>query len=137
MAEAVGSTIMIVGVDSDFTYLMQYYARKSGHQALVSSPDNEALNTVKRVKPAVIVLEADRADAAGWDLLQTLKADEFTSHIPVLVCSWLDEGASGLANCAACYLQKPVLYGDFMNALARIGHESESGGSGEEQMAMG
>ena len=103
MAEAAGSTIMIVGVDSDFTYLMQYYARKSGHQALVSSPDNEALNTVRRVKPALIVLEADRADAAGWDLLQTLKVDECTSHIPVLVCSWLDEEASGMADCAACY----------------------------------
>lgn len=137
MAEAVGSTVMIVGVDSDFTYLMQYYARKSGRQALVSSPDNEALNIAKREKPAVIVLEADRADAVGWDLLQTLKADEFTSHIPVLVCSWLDEEASGLADRATCYLQKPVLYGDFINALAVIGHASEPGGSGEERMARG
>ena len=85
----------------------------------------------------LIVLEADRADAAGWDLLQTLRADENTCHIPVLVCSWLDEEASGLAYCATRYLQKPVLYGDFTDALAGIGHEAEVGESGEEQIATG
>jgi DNA-binding response OmpR family regulator len=137
LAEDVGSTVMIVGVDSDFTYLMQYYARKSGRQALVSSPDDDALILAKQEKPALIVLEADRADAAGWELLQTLRADEGTGHIPVLVCSWLDEGASGLADGASSYLQKPVLYGDFLNALAGIGQRGELGGGGEEQVALG
>jgi CheY-like chemotaxis protein len=117
---APASTVLIVGIDSDFIYLMQYYAKKSGRQALVSSPDNEALNTAKQKNPTVIVLEADQADAVGHDLLQALRADDFTQHIPVVVCSWLDEAASGLADCATCYLQKPVLYGDFVAALADV-----------------
>lgn len=125
MAKAPAPVVMIIGVDSDFTYLMQYYARKSGRQALVSSPDNEALKLAKRERPDVIVLEADLADAMGWDVLQTLKSDQATTDIPVVVCSWLDKETSELAECATCYLQKPVLYGDFLAALADVAHAGD------------
>ncbi len=118
---SIESIVMIIGVDSNFTYLMQYYARKSGRQAVVSSPDEEALILAKREKPEVIVLEADLVDAVGWDVLQALKADQATCHIPVVVCSWLDEETGGLSDGVACYLQKPVLYGDFLTALADVG----------------
>ena len=100
---------MIIGADSDFTYLMQYYARKSGRQATVSPPDMDALALVKREQPEVIVLEGDSGEVAGWDVLQMLKADKATCQIPVVVCSWLDQGTSRLAEVSACYLQKPVL----------------------------
>jgi DNA-binding response OmpR family regulator len=137
MAEAVGSTVMIVGVDSDFTYLIQYYVHKSGRQVLISSPDQEALDCAKREKPAVIVLEADGSDAAGWDVLRNLKADQATSHIPIVVCSWLDKGTSGLADRATCYLQKPILYGDFVAALENAGCADGYEGGIEGSVAMG
>jgi len=128
VVDATASVVMIIGTDSDFTYLMQYYARKSGRQAAVSPPDIDALTLAKREQPEVIVLEGDSGEAAGWDVLQTLKADKATCHIPVVVCSWLDQGTSRLAEVSACYLQKPVLYGDFLTALANvgcIGHEKQ------------
>ncbi len=124
MAAAPASTVMIVGIDSDFIYLMQYYAKKSGCQAVVSSPDSAALQLAKQRNPVLIVLEADLADAVGWDVLRTLKADQATQHIPVAVCSWLDNEESELAADAAFYLQKPVLYGDFLTALAGLRHTS-------------
>jgi DNA-binding response OmpR family regulator len=111
---------MIVGVDSDFVYLMQYYAKKSGCQAVVSAPDSETLGLAKRRNPALIVLEADLADAVGWEILRSLKSDQATQHIPVAVCSWLDDEESELAAEAAFYLQKPVLYGDFVAASADV-----------------
>jgi len=125
VGKAAASTIMVIGINSDFTYLMQYYTRKSGRQALVSSPDKEALTLAKREKPAVVVLEADLAGAVGWDVLQALKADQTTCHIPVVVCSWLDEATSELAERAACYLQKPISYQDFLTALVHIGYAND------------
>jgi CheY-like chemotaxis protein len=115
------SIVMIFGVDSDFTYLMQYYARKSGHQAVVSLPERESLMLAKQERPVVIVLEADSPDATSRDVLQTIKADQATRDIPVVVCSWLDREANGLAESATYYLQKPVLYEDFVTALAEMG----------------
>jgi len=125
VGKAAASTIMVIGINSDFTYLMQYYTRKSGRQALVSSPDKEALTLAKREKPAAVVLEADLAGAVGWDVLQALKADQTTCHIPVVVCSWLDEATSELAERAACYLQKPISYQDFLAALVHVGYAND------------
>ena len=88
----------------------------------MSAPDSEALVLAKQRNPVLIVLEADLADAVGWDVLRTLKADQATQHIPVAVCSWLDNEESELAADAAFYLQKPVLYGDFLAALAGLKH---------------
>ena len=121
MGSAATSTVMVIGINSDFAYLMQYYTRKSGRQALVASSDQEALSVARREKPAVVVLEADRAGAVGGDVLQALRSDQTTCHIPVVVCSWLDEATSELAERATCYLQKPISYQDFLKALAHLG----------------
>jgi DNA-binding response OmpR family regulator len=56
----------------------------------------------------------------GRDILHALKADHATCNIPVLMCSgwseenWQVEGADG-------YIQKPVLYRDFLAALISVG----------------
>lgn len=121
VVDATTSIVMILGFDSDFTYLMQYYAKKSGHQVVVSAPDSESLAFANHEKPALIILEADHPDALSREVLQIIKADQAGRDIPVVVCSWLDREANGLAEGATYYLQKPVLYEDFVTALAEIG----------------
>jgi CheY-like chemotaxis protein len=127
VVDATTSIVMIFAVNSDFTYLLQYYAKKSGRHAVISPPDRESLALAKQERPAVIVLEADHPNALSRDVLQALKADQATWDIPVVVCSWLDREANGLAESATYYLQKPVLYEDFVAALAEI----EQGGGQE------
>ena len=124
MTAAPACIVMIVGVDSDFVYLMQYYAKKSGCQAIVAPPEGETLGLAKQRNPELIVLEADLADAIGWDVLRSLKADPATQRIPVAVCSWLDDEESELAEGAAIYLKKPILYADFLAALEGIRHRN-------------
>jgi twitching motility two-component system response regulator PilH len=130
VVDAAPSIVMILGVDSDFTYLMQYYAKKSGRQVVVSPPDAESLALAKQEKPALIVLEADQPNALSREVLQTIKMDRATWDIPVVVCSWLDREANGLAESATYYLQKPVLYEDFVTALAEIGQGGGLEGDG-------
>jgi CheY-like chemotaxis protein len=130
VVDATPSLVMILGIDSDFTYLMQYYARKSGRQVVVSPPDTESLALAKQERPALIVLEADQPSALSREVLQTIKMDQATWDIPVVVCSWLDREANGLAESATYYLQKPVLYEDFVTALAEIGQGGGLEGEG-------
>jgi CheY-like chemotaxis protein len=118
MDRATAPTVMIVGDDSDFSYLMQRYVRQSGYQMTIAHPGEKALKLAKQKRPAVIVLEIDPPETVGWDMLQALKADPDTHNIPVVICSWADERTRGLAEGAAGYLRKPVLYGDFLRALA-------------------
>jgi CheY-like chemotaxis protein len=112
--------IMIVGGDSHFSYLMQRYVRRSAHDIINVNLGEDLLPLARCEKPAAIVLEVDRPETIGWQILRTLKADPEVGKIPVIVCSWLDEEARGLAEGADIYLRMPILYSDFGTALATI-----------------
>lgn len=112
--------IMIVGVDSHFSYLMQRYVRRSAHKIITANLGEDLLSLARCEKPAAIILEVDRPETIGWQQLRALKTDPEVGKIPVIVCSWLDEEARGLAEGADLYLRMPILYSDFGTALEAI-----------------
>ena len=120
MDSSAASIVMIAGSDAHFIYLMQYYTKTSGHQAIVAPLDGEMVELAKQNSPAVIVLESDLAEPVSRDVLHALKTDQDTCHFPVMVCSWQDEDASALAREADSYLQKPVSYEKFLAALEKV-----------------
>jgi len=120
MSDVQPSTIMIVGDNADFSYLMQRYVRRGGYRMVVVGSDEDALALACQSRPAAIVLEADLPGAPGWDTLQALQGDETMRDIPVLICSWSDEEERSLMEGAAGYLRKPVLYEDFLVALESV-----------------
>jgi urea transport system substrate-binding protein len=121
MDQVTGATIMVVGDDSSFCYLMRRYANKSTHRIVFAYSGEEALALAWRETPAVVVLEVGRPGTMGWSVLQALRADQVTRDIPVVLCSWWDEEEQGLEEGADVYLRKPILYEDFLTALADVG----------------
>jgi CheY-like chemotaxis protein len=114
-------TIMIVGDDDSFSYLMQRYVEEGGARALVCPLAPETLALAQRERPAVILLEVSLPETVGQDMLQKFKENELTRDIPVVACSWLEEDAFALVEGAAGHLHKPVLYRDVLAALADAG----------------
>ena len=120
MVGSAASIVMIAGSDAHFIYLMQYYTKTSGHQAIVVPLDGEVVALAKQNDPAAIVLESDLAEPASRDILQALKADQSTRDFPVMICSWQENDANPLACEADGYLQKPVSYEKFLTALKGV-----------------
>ena len=112
--------IMIVGRDSHFSYLLQRFVRTSAHRVIPVNLSEDVLALARCEKPVAIVLEVDTPETVGWQTLRTLKSDPEAGRIPVIVCSWLDESARGLAEGADVYLRMPILYKEFGAALAAI-----------------
>lgn len=115
------ASILIIGEDSHFDYLMRSYVHRSGHPILFSHPGDSVLDVIQRGQPAVIVLDVDLPGMSGWNLLRTLKSNQSTAKIPVVICSWLDEQERGSQQGADVYLRMPILYGDFLEALHHVG----------------
>ena len=112
--------IMIVGRDSHFSYLLQRFVRTSAHRFIPVNLSDDVLSLARCEKPVAIVLEVDTPETVGWQTLRTLKSDPEAGRIPVIVCSWLDESARGLAEGADVYFRMPMLYKEFGAALAAI-----------------
>jgi len=81
----------------------------------------DALAFAQQTQPAVIVLDVAFPGTASWDMLKALKADRATRDIPVVMCSGLEQEARGLEAGAEVCLSKPVMYYDFLTALADAG----------------
>lgn len=127
MAPSSRATIMVIGGDSNFCYLMQRYIRQSDHQIAVTHQSENALELAHRERPAAIILEIDHPGSMGWSVLRALKADVETSSIPVVLCSWKDDESDyrGTDLKGEVYLRKPVLYEDFKAVLDQLGILSE------------
>ncbi|MBI3216713.1 MAG: GAF domain-containing protein [Mycobacterium sp.] len=84
----------------------------------------EALELIRRVLPAAVVLDIKLPGLDGWHVLAELKADPSTAAIPVIVSSVVDERARGLALGAAGYLLKPLRREVLLDALRTVGLEA-------------
>ena len=121
MNQAIPGSIMVIGNDAHFCYLIQSYIRESSRLALITTLMDDALTLARREQPAAIVMEIDHPGNPGWYFLRELKSELTTQCIPVVLCSWLDEQQRGLEEGAAACLRMPILYKDFVSVLTEIG----------------
>lgn len=110
-------TLMVVGDDASFRYLIQRYAKKSACSVVFAHLTEDVLPVVLQEEPGIVMVELDSPDGRGKDVLRDLKAHPGTREIPVIVCSWTDETEWSLKAGAAIHMQKPILYDDFYAAL--------------------
>jgi CheY-like chemotaxis protein len=124
MDQAEELSIMVIGIDSHFCYLMRRYIKKSDYNIVFAYIGEDAVELARREQPAAIILEVDQPDKSGWNLLRRFKTDPATKNIPVVLCSWLEEEPDNLNETADAFLRKPILYTDFTKALMSIGLSS-------------
>ncbi|HET9861112.1 MAG TPA: GAF domain-containing protein [Nocardioidaceae bacterium] len=120
---APSGTTCVVLVDDDRASLdlLAAYLDGSGLEVTRTRDGREGLAAIRRIRPAVAILDIRLPGISGWDVLAELKADPVTARIPVVVVSIVDERARGLAMGAAEYLTKPVARDAVVAALARVG----------------
>jgi CheY-like chemotaxis protein len=79
------------------------------------------VDQARRVRPCLITLDVMMPFIDGWELLQALKLDEETRHIPVVVCSAWEEPELARSLGAHSFLKKPVTRKDFIAVLNELG----------------
>jgi CheY-like chemotaxis protein len=79
-----------------------------GHQVIGVGDGNEALRVVRETPPELILLDMMLPKMSGPEVLEILKKDSATRHIPVIVLSGLSQKneAKLLQSGAAAYFEK-------------------------------
>jgi signal transduction histidine kinase/HAMP domain-containing protein/DNA-binding response OmpR family regulator len=113
--------VMIVENDLAFARLLLESAREKGFKGLVSSTGAGALAMMREYHPAVITLDIFLPDMQGWRVLDRLKTDLQTRHVPVCVVSTDDSRDRALQAGALGFLAKPLQSKDLVDeAFARL-----------------
>ena len=111
--------VLIVEDDAMFASVLLELARERGFKGLIAQDGAVALSLAHRFKPHAITLDIGLPDMDGWALLDLLKNDARTRHIPIHVISVNDEKKRGLRAGAFGFLEKPVEREGLMRALER------------------
>ena len=79
------SRMLIVDDEPDVRLLCRLNLEQRGHDLLEASTGSVALELARERRPDVIVLDLMMPGMTGYEVLESLKGDEQTSDIPVLV----------------------------------------------------
>jgi CheY-like chemotaxis protein len=111
--------VLIVEDDAKFAPTLLDVARESGFKGVVALDGNTALALVKELKPDAVTLDLKLPDMDGWAVLDLLKHDPQTRHIPVSVISVVDQMHKCLHMGALGVVRKPAMKEALEEALAK------------------
>jgi signal transduction histidine kinase/DNA-binding response OmpR family regulator len=123
-----GRTLLVVEDDVVFAGIVRDTARELGFDALVATTAQAMWDLLERHMPQGIVLDVGLPDASGLTVLEQLKRNPRTRHIPVHVCSAHDFARSALERGAIGYAVKPVRREELqaaLEAIERKAHQAE------------
>jgi hypothetical protein len=112
--------LLIVEDDTAFAQILLDMARARGFKGLCAGRAETALRLVRDFSVDAITLDLQLPDRDGWTVLDRLKHDPKTRHIPVHIISVEDEEQRGLKQGAIAYLRKPASKEAVEEALGRI-----------------
>ena len=112
--------VVLIEDDAPSLDLLTVYLSAENVRVTVARDGVEGLDTVRRVRPAAVILDIRLPRMDGWEVLAALKSDRSTMDIPVIVASVVDERQRGLAMGASAYLIKPVRRDELIGQLRRL-----------------
>ena len=112
--------LLVIEDDQTFAGIVRDLARELGFQCLLAGTAEEALRLAKQFKPSAVVLDVGLPDQSGLTVLDRLKRDDETRHIPIHVISAADHAQTALSLGAVGYLMKPVKRDDLADVLGSL-----------------
>jgi HAMP domain-containing protein/signal transduction histidine kinase/DNA-binding response OmpR family regulator len=113
-------SVLIIEDDERFSQIVLGFAREKNFKGIVTMQGDSALSLARDYLPSAIFLDLDLPDIDGFTVLDRLKRDPSTRHIPVHVMSSLRERERALRLGAISYLNKPISKEDLAEEFSRI-----------------
>jgi signal transduction histidine kinase/CheY-like chemotaxis protein/CHASE3 domain sensor protein len=115
-----GRVILLVEDDPAFAMILRDLVHEMGFQCVAATSANDGLVTAGQYLPSAIILDVNLPDHSGLGVLDTLKRDPRTRHIPVHMISVSDYKREAMELGAVGYALKPAKREELVEALRRL-----------------
>lgn len=112
--------ILIVEDDRVFAKSLLDFTRKNGYKGIVSVRGDQALELALTYRPTGILLDIQLPLKSGWEVMEELKANSQTRHIPVHIMSSMKMKKESLLKGAVDFLDKPLAYEQMSEVFQKI-----------------
>ena len=116
------SVILIVEDDLSFARILADIVRQKGHRVLHALDGESGLELARRYHPIGVLLDVMLPGMDGWTVIERLKTDPATRHIPVHFLSATEDAGRGRELGAVGFLTKPVTKEAINDAFERLLH---------------
>ena len=114
--------VLIVEDDINFAKSLLDFTRKRGYKGIVSVRGDHALNLALAYRPVGVLLDIQLPMKSGWEVMEDLKGNVQTKHIPVHIMSSHKVKKESLLKGAVNFLDKPVAFEQIPDIFRRIEH---------------
>ena len=124
---AVDKPLLIVEDDTFFARALLDFSRKKGYKGIVAVRGDAALSLARAYRPLGILLDIQLPVKNGWEVMEELKRDPETRHIPVHIMSSFEVKKESLLKGAIDFIAKPEVYGNMDAIFAKIEYALRQG----------
>ena len=115
--------ILIADDEPNIVISLEYLLQREGYTVLVARDGQEALDTIAREQPALVLLDVMMPHKTGFEVCQAVRADEALQGTKILMLTAKGretDVAKGLALGANAYMTKPFSTRELVLKVAEL-----------------
>ncbi|NIP71707.1 MAG: response regulator [Gammaproteobacteria bacterium] len=115
--------VLIVDDSPTEIHVLKTMLEKNGFETLAATSGEEGIETAKKEKPDVILMDIVMPGLNGFQATRQLTKDEATSAIPVIIVTTKDQETDrvwGMRQGAADYITKPAVEADLVGKINAV-----------------
>jgi len=112
--------LLVIEDDDVFASIVCDLSREMGFHCIIAGTAEDAIRMAGEFQPNAIVLDLGLPDQSGLTVLDRLKHDDETRHIPIHVVSASDQSQTALSLGAVGYHLKPIKRDELAAVLTRL-----------------
>lgn len=113
-------TILIIEDDTAFAKALLDFTHQKGYKGLVAVRGDEGITLARQHKPLGILLDIQLPVKDGWEVMDELKNNPLTRHIPVHMMSSFEAKKESLMKGAVDFINKPVAFEQMQEVFKKI-----------------
>lgn len=112
--------ILIIEDDTNFAKALLEYTRKNEYKGIVAVRGDQGVEMARQYKPLAILLDIQLPVKDGWEVMEELKNNPQTRHIPVHIMSSMEVKKESLIKGAVDFINKPVALEQMQHMFSSI-----------------
>jgi DNA-binding response OmpR family regulator len=115
--------ILIADDEPNIVVSLEYLMKRAGYEVLIARDGQEAIDTIRRERPHLVLLDVMMPGKTGFDVCQELRADEALSGTLVLMLTAKGRATDiekGMGVGADGYMTKPFSTKDLVAKVAEM-----------------
>ena len=114
--------ILIIEDDTNFAKSLLDFTHKKNYKGIVSVRGDLGLSLALQYRPVGILLDVQLPVKSGWEVMNELKSNASTKHIPVHMMSSYEVKNKSISLGAVDFINKPVAFDRIQDMFKRIEH---------------